>query len=87
MGVATLGIVLGTIILIGYLIRKWYLRNQDYWEKRGVTKLKQGGIISSWWSVIKGEKTFFDFDNDMYNGLENENYGGAVRTVAFIQLF
>lgn len=75
----TLAIVFGGIILIGFILRKYSQRNQDYWKIRGVTALNQDvSGLKSLFQVIMKTKNVLEFDKDTYNELGSKPYGGTV---------
>lgn len=75
----TIGIIVGGIILIGFLIKKYAQRNNDYWKQRGVSDIKsKDGTFLTLWYLISRQKNILDFDKERYNELGSEPFGGTV---------
>lgn len=75
----TFGLIIGGVILLGFAIKKYLGRNQDYWKKRGIAVIKKP--YSGWkalYYILTKKKNAVEFDVDIYNALGSERFGGTV---------
>ncbi|ODN01300.1 Cytochrome P450 6k1 [Orchesella cincta] len=76
----TLSLIVGGVILLVFAIRKWFKRNDDYWDKRGVLRIKhQYSFMSVVINLFTKKKNFLEYDIDLYNQLKSdEPFAGTV---------